>query len=881
MSELLEAARRYRQRGWMPVPVPPRTKGPRTKGWQNLRLTSEELPAYFGAEGNIGILLGEASGNLVDVDLDCPEAIKLADQYLPATPAVTGRFSAPRSHWWYRSEVPATKQYHDPVTKEMIVELRSSGCQTLVGPSRHDRTDEPYDYLDGEPLAVPAPQLQACVEALFAEVVRRHGRRIEEAPKAAPANAAQKSHVSTAAVLRRARAYLDKMPPAISGQGGHAATFAAAVALVHGFALPAEVAFQMLLEHYNPRCRPPWTERELRHKVSDAASKPHDRPLGWLRDQVRAEGEGHDVEHAARTSPPAPVAAAPAANAGPGDAEPVVRTEDFKCCVAAMSQLNAADVANDSLHLFRLACQCIEHDLTDEEAIVCIHDNLTSQATVCHFSDAEILKHLRFADKRCTRGEGLRSEPYGCVPLGCRAPSSGRLVLSPRQTLPTAEAFIREFYSHPDGSTLHTYAGLFLEWKGNRYVIVEDDALRKRLQTWLHGALKYGRVAPGVKDLVPFDSNPHTVEAALKTIRSHTHLPADVTPPAWLDGDAMRPNPRELLLCRTLNVHIPTGGIIPATPALFTTSALEFDYDPSAPVPVHWLEFLAQLFGDDGESIELLQEWVGYCLMLDTAQQKMLLIVGPKRSGKGTIARVLRELLGHGNAVGPTMSGLAEAFGLQDLIGKSAAIVSDARFGGRDMSTVVERLLCISGEDTLTIHRKYLDAVTMKLAVRFLFLTNELPKFSDASGALAGRFLILQLTTSFYGHEDTGLTEKLLKELPGILLWAMDGWKRLRERGRFVQPASVNAAVHEIENLSSPVGEFVRERCVVGAEHSVEVGRLFEAWKAWCAEVGRDHPGTAASFGRDIRTVVPALGRSRPRVGNDRVLFYEGIGLKQ
>jgi len=85
-------------------------------------------------------------------------------------------------------------------------------------------------------------------------------------------------------VERRAVAYLDAMPPSVSGQGGHNAAYAAATAMVHGFGLAPESALALLLAHYNPRCQPPWSERELRHKVEDAASRPHDRPLGWLRD---------------------------------------------------------------------------------------------------------------------------------------------------------------------------------------------------------------------------------------------------------------------------------------------------------------------------------------------------------------------------------------------------------------------------------------------------------------------------------------------------------------------------------------------------------------------------------------------------------------------
>ena len=61
---------------------------------------------------------------------------------------------------------------------------------------------------------------------------------------------------------RRALAYLAKLPPAISGQGGHPATYAAATALVHGFGLDSELALSILLQEYNPRCEPPWSGRD-------------------------------------------------------------------------------------------------------------------------------------------------------------------------------------------------------------------------------------------------------------------------------------------------------------------------------------------------------------------------------------------------------------------------------------------------------------------------------------------------------------------------------------------------------------------------------------------------------------------------------------------
>jgi putative DNA primase/helicase len=259
--------------------------------------------------------------------------------------------------------------------------------------------------------------------------------------------------------------------------------------------------------------------------------------------------------------------------------------------------------------------------------------------------------------------------------------------------------------------------------------------------------------------------------------------------------------------------------------------------------------------------------------------QKILLNVGPKRSGKGTKARILTRLLGRDSVAGPTMSSLSEHFGLEPLITKSLAIVSDARIGRRtDKSTIVERLLSISGEDTMTIGRKFKQAWDGKLPTRFMILTNELPSLSDGSGALAGRFMVLMLTVSFFGKEDPALTNKLSTELPGILNWAIEGYRRLRERGHFVQPKSSQEAVEEIEMLAAPIRAFIRDCCEVGPGLQVSHDDLWAAYDVWCQAQG-NKPDNKAWFGRNLRSAAPGVTTQRPRT-DDRDRVYVGIGVK-
>jgi putative DNA primase/helicase len=568
---------------------------------------------------------------------------------------------------------------------------------------------------------------------------------------------------------------------------------------------------------------------------------------------------------------------------GANEALPQIRLsvpERAASALQAMLRMRTPDHRDGSLRLYAAACRCVEHDLADGQAVEMLRQYGRLRPFPRDWTDVELLQRLDDARRKVAPGAALTppTDDDGLIALGSRDPTTGRVVLSARRTLPTAIAYVNEHHAHFDGRTLHSHAGLLLEWEGSRYVEFEEAGALSRLAPWLHEAVRYAfDQEMEAMVLVPFDANPASMRNALDTIRAHVHLPSSLTPPMWLDQHD-RPPADELLVCRTKLVHLPTGRELPTSPQLFVMNALDFDPDPEAPEPMEWHTFLHQLFDGDLESLELLQEWFGYALTADTSQQKMLLIVGPRRSGKGTIARVLRQLVGEGNVCGPTTSSLAGSFGLQPLIGKLLAIVSDARFVGEGITTVVERLLTISGEDAVSIDRKYVTSVTMKLPTRFMFLTNEFPRLHDASGALAGRFVILQLTESFYGKEDVGLTNRLLKELPGILNWAIKGWRRLRERGHFVMPSSSADAMRELEELSSPVQAFVREMCVVSAPARVGVNELYDAWRAWCVGEGRLKPSPNQVFGRDLKAAFPHVRRRR---GTHDQRFYEGIGLRR
>jgi Protein of unknown function (DUF3987)/Bifunctional DNA primase/polymerase, N-terminal len=171
----LDAVLDYRRRGWAIVPIPAGEKAPRIPDWPKLRLQEDDLPAHFSNSKNVGVILGVASNGLVDVDLDCPEALAVADFFLAQTSSVFGRPSKSRSHRLYRCEpLPVPRKFSAP-DGATLAELRANGQQTLVPPSTHP-SGETISWNENEdPAGVNADDLHRAVSKLAAAaLLARH-----------------------------------------------------------------------------------------------------------------------------------------------------------------------------------------------------------------------------------------------------------------------------------------------------------------------------------------------------------------------------------------------------------------------------------------------------------------------------------------------------------------------------------------------------------------------------------------------------------------------------------------------------------------------------------------------------------------------------------
>jgi len=168
--------------------------------------------------------------------------------------------TTPRKGKHFVFKQPAGKRYRNTASKlAPNVDTRANGGYLIVAPSHANGGC--YEWLEGCDLASLVEPPNWLVEQLDSMTKKR---------------SANKRHRTS--IEDRAARYLDKVPPAVSGSGGHNATFHAACVLVAGFNLSPDAAFPVLAA-WNAKCEPPWTDEELWHKLNDADGLEDERGL--------------------------------------------------------------------------------------------------------------------------------------------------------------------------------------------------------------------------------------------------------------------------------------------------------------------------------------------------------------------------------------------------------------------------------------------------------------------------------------------------------------------------------------------------------------------------------------------------------------------------
>jgi putative DNA primase/helicase len=311
--------------------------------------------------------------------------------------------------------------------------------------------------------------------------------------------------------------------------------------------------------------------------------------------------------------------------------------------------------------------------------------------------------------------------------------------------------------------------------------------------------------------------------------------------------------------------------LMPHSSEYFSTYCLDYDYDTEATCPL-WEAKVVEWLDGDGQRVDLLRQWMKYLLSGRDDLQKIWVLAGVPRSGKGTITTLLRSLLGFGNCSTPLMGQFVYDFGLENSLGKRAIIIGDAHINKGDPAGILDKLKSISGKDMIQVNRKNKAQVNAVLG-QIVLACNDLADIPDESNALISRYSILNFKKSFVGMEDPTLMGRLLRELSGIYNWAMGA----QDFVNFNETEEEKKLKEGLVTASNPVRAWGRSQCVEGSWVSKE--DLYRSYENWCNEMHARSKGKGAFF-KTLYQVYPYSKEVRKRINGSIQRGVEGLALR-
>ena len=321
-----------------------------------------------------------------------------------------------------------------------------------------------------------------------------------------------------------------------------------------------------------------------------------------------------------------------------------------------------------------------------------------------------------------------------------------------------------------------------------------------------------------------------------------------------------------------------TQKLFPHDPDYYQTTQLPFAHDPNAQA-ITWQMYLMSTFVKpksvdfDQELTEFVQEAVGYSLTTSVCHHSTFWCYGEGANGKGVLFHVLEQL--GGTACVPLNVGLLsrEQYQLADLAGKRIALCSEAA----STKNLVEDayIKALVGGDSMNVRQIRKEPFVLTPTVHLWWSMNELPAVADTSEGFWRRVKVVPFNRQFdEGERILDLKERLEAELPGIFNWAMDGLRRLRDRGRFVEPEQIREATKLYRKESNPVELFVEDRCFTHApiDQQAFSSALYSEYSTWCKDNGFK-PHSSKNFRHELER----LGHYAVRRGGG---IQYGLGLK-
>jgi putative DNA primase/helicase len=350
-----------------------------------------------------------------------------------------------------------------------------------------------------------------------------------------------------------------------------------------------------------------------------------------------------------------------------------------------------------------------------------------------------------------------------------------------------------------------------------------------------------------------------------------------IVTPDELDADHWKLN------CENGVIDLKTGKLLQHDRKNLMTRVITANYDPNAECPV-WETFIDRIMQDDKgnvriDLVEFLQKAVGYALTGDISEQVMFVLHGAGRNGKSTFINTIKDLLGDYARQAST-----ETFVTKQNTGnantdiarlKGSRLVSavESEQGKRLAESLVKQL---TGGEPITARFLYQDEFEFKPSFKIFFTTNHKPEIRGTDKGIWRRIKLIPFTVTIPTEEvDTKLDEKLKKELPGILRWAVEGCLKWQRQG-LEEPKEVREATEGYREEMDVLLHFVKDCCVINPRTKVASKNLYQEYTKWCEDNG-EYAIKQRKFIEQLKEGYPIQEARMPDKSGSR--GWQGIGL--
>lgn len=351
------------------------------------------------------------------------------------------------------------------------------------------------------------------------------------------------------------------------------------------------------------------------------------------------------------------------------------------------------------------------------------------------------------------------------------------------------------------------------------------------------------------------------IQAMLKLAQSH---PALVIEPQQLDADDL------VLGVANGVVDLRSGKLRPAAREDLITLHSPVIFHASAECP-QFDTFLDQVTVGDKSLAAYLQRVFGYCLSGSTAEQCLFFLHGSGANGKSTLQNVLLALLGND---------LARQTPTETLMVKRSPATNDlARLQNvrvvtaneiEEGSLLAESLVKqLTGGDPITARYHYQEYFQYVPKFKLVIAGNHRPVIRGRDNGMWRRVRLIPFEAAIPpAQRDKHLFEKLRAELPGILNWAIKGFRAYLKHG-LKEPKVITDAVAEYREEMDVIGAWIDECCALGSSYEWRAGAVYQSYRNW-AEANGYRPMASATFGRELSA---RFTKQKRKDGN----YYSGI----